>query len=137
MWSPMQPTDKNSLFELVQAHANLVADGIGAYQAGDFQRAIDLLTLALDRDPAHASARLHLALSYRGTGQLHTAANHLRHLSTQCADKQIRESAEAALASMASDLRKASSLNPVIRARAPIQPEPGIDPDWIKNNLKK
>jgi tetratricopeptide (TPR) repeat protein len=133
----MQPTDKKSLFELVQAHANLVVDGIEAWGAGNFERAIELLTLALDREPAHAKARYHLALSYQASGQLHTAAGHFRQLVTQGDDKEISQAAQSALSAMDSDLKKVSSLNPAIRARAPIQPQPGIDPAWIKNNLKK
>jgi tetratricopeptide (TPR) repeat protein len=133
----MQPTDKNSLFELVQAHANLVSDGIEAWGAGDFERAIELLTLALDRQPAHCKARYHLALSYQGIGQLHTAAGHFRHLIAQGDDKELSEVAQSAVCAMEVELKKVSSLNPVIRARAPIQPQSGIDPNWIKNNLKK
>ena len=133
----MQPTDKNSLFELVQAHANLVADGIEAWGADDFERAIELLTLALDREPGHSKARYHLALSYQSSGQLHTAAGHFRHLITQGDDKDISQASQAALSAMDGELKKVSSLNPVIRARAPIQQQPGIDPAWIKNHLKK
>ncbi len=82
-------------------------NGIEAYRAGNFGRAIDELSGVIEQEPRNWEGRLYLAMSFYKLGRISNAVNHFGYIKDNCPDIQMRARAELAYKNVTVALPKA------------------------------